>query len=98
MAKFKPGDKVWAISDVRCDLVPDGKYAGVVVGEHTPNMIDFFILGAAWYQVSIEGLSSGPNHDWGILEECLEPRHDPYEGDQAGDWDTAPWQPEKVTV
>jgi len=102
--RFKTGDKVWAIVDARYSplyvikILGLGRRAAVVLGEvscHEKWAIRDMLRRSTVYHIDIEGHSSLP---WFAAEKVLEPRHDPYEGDLSGSWDTCPYQPERVTT
>lgn len=74
MAKFKPGDPVWArVIDCNLDLIPIGEHAAIVSGEDFPRHIRPLGNGL------IYGVDIPP---WGlcvIREEFLRPRRDDYQ-------------------
>src|SRR5882724_5696905 len=101
MSKYSAGDKVWAIVDARytssyvIKILGTGRRAAVVLGEascHDNAVIRYMLHHGTVYHIDIEH-SSLP---WFAAEKVLEPRHDPYEGDLSGSWDTCPYKPERV--
>lgn len=97
---YKPGDKVWVHVPKGHIQLPNRDLAAVVsVACSVPQawLGDDRYNKQQWYHILIEGHSSISGH-WYCPHCYLSPRHDPYEGDRAGSWDTAPWQPEKVTI
>lgn len=97
MAKYKTGDKVWCLFN-RPDIgIWSKKYAGIVLGE-TPGYLQLpppFNM----YDIDVPELEPENNETcWHGQEIYLTPRHDPYDGDKAGDWDSVPWKPEMVTI
>lgn len=93
--KFKPGDKVWCIVSKDHYNLPPGPIAAVVI-RYCLNPFNPPWANQQAYRIEIEGhpLTGG----WTAPEGILEPRHDPYEGDQEGSWDTCPYKPETVLV
>jgi hypothetical protein len=101
--KFKPGDKIWFLKGLLYEQLPAGKYKGVVVAvEHTQLMRLFAAValgldtrGASFYTITLEDAEPA---DWCVIEHALEPRHDDYDGDQVGDWDSCPYKPKLEVV
>lgn len=96
MAKFKAGDKVWCQFH-RPDIFIMGRFPGVVLGEskaYAPMPSPF-----TFYDIEVPDLTlENQETCWHGQEIYLSPRHDPYDGDKAGDWESTPWKPEKVVV
>ena len=96
MAKFKAGDKVWC-DFYRPDIYIAGNYAGVVLG--ISEMLVQFESPFNFYDVNVFDVPPEKGTScWHAQELYLSPRHEGYDGDKAGDWDSAPWHPERITV
>lgn len=92
---YKPGDKVWVkVSPGHKHKLPAGDLAAVVLSIVKPSDLEFMFWPDVWYSIDILAHPTG----WRSPERQLSPRHDPYEGDQAGSWDTCPYNPEKVVA
>jgi hypothetical protein len=100
MARYKPCDKIWAIAvygeQIGDLIITPGKHAGVIIEEYDssrPQAEEFylsFIYDGPLYVVDVFDYPTPPTGYWLIPEPDLEPRHDPYEGDSVGSWDTTP--------
>jgi hypothetical protein len=93
---YKPGDKIWCHVPLRHHLLPHKNIPGVVV-----NLIlipEFWLVQSRfkheqWYSIILEGYVPSKRETWDCPNSYLSPRHDPYEGDKAGEWDSCPWKP-----
>lgn len=96
---YKPGDKVWVTVTINNPYLPAGDLPAIVlsgvVPPYQPRMLAKWP--GAWREIEVEGHPS-PYGIYRAPEAILRPRHDPYEGDQAGSWDTTPlFNPTKET-
>lgn len=95
---YKPGDKIWCHVPQGHVLLPHKSIPGVVLQacECPKNWEnDKRYNSKQWYHINLEGYpSTYAQKYWECPDPYLSPRHDPYEGDQAGDWDACPFKPE----
>jgi hypothetical protein len=97
---YKPGDKVWVTVVAGHSTLPTGDLPAVILSGPTSPYNNSLRFPGPWREIDIESYpSSGyPSYPWRAPEAILRPRHDPYEGDQAGSWGSCPYTPQKVLV